>query len=49
MTIIALRDSWFLTLIFNYLFISYYSDSSLYIIVIITYSDIKLPYLRVLT
>jgi len=35
------KGLWFLTLIFNYSFISYCSDLPLYIIVITTYSNIK--------
>jgi len=41
MTTMAVRDSWFLTLIFNYSFMSYCLNLPLCIIVTITYSDIK--------
>jgi len=37
------KGLWFLTLVFNYSFMSYCSDSPLYIIVTATYSDIKPP------
>jgi len=39
----AVRDSWFLTLVFNCSFVSYCSDSPLCIIVTATYSDIEPP------
>jgi len=42
-TKMAVRDSWFLALVFNCSFVSYCSDSPLCIIVTATYSDIEPP------